>query len=242
MKKSESKKVVKNVPNWKKIKFIIYIIFGILSMLLILVPLITNFSSSNVEAILRQYYAYSISIYVILIAIAAATTLPISIVLIAGRFVFGFWTSIIYAFLAIFIGASAVYLLSAKMGREFLIDYGNIKGKRLKAFNSLIHNNSVSITLLLNWVYFTPSNLAHMVAGITKMDFRKFLIITGIGNFPNVLAIAMIAEGVFTKNYLLFSSGILIILLITIIPLYIFRKHVREILMISFGKNKVHYD
>jgi len=90
--------------------------------------------------------------------------------------------------------------------------------------------------LILNSFYFFPSTLAHVVAGLTKTRFWKFIIPTMIGNFINFFFLGLLTLGISegNYNYVYLSFGILV--LNSLIPLLIYRKRVKEILKVSFGK------
>jgi len=219
----------------KEVKFYVFSIFSILSVALIFLAGILHYNTQSVSNLLLNYRNTALIIYVVLIAIAAATTLPISVVLVAGIFIFSFWEALLYAFLGIYLGSIAVYFFAKHTGKDFINEYTNLKGEKLKALHKLIKEKSLSLVILLNAVYFIPSNIGHIIGGILNMNFLMFLFAITIGNFPNVVGVALIVLGVYS-NYIYFFIGIVIIVLNTAVPLYIFRKHIRELVIIAFSK------
>ena len=57
--------------------------------------------------------------------------------------------------------------------------------EKLRVVKKMVEENSFGFLLILNSFYFFPSTLAHVVAGLTKTRFWKFIIPTMIGNFIN---------------------------------------------------------
>lgn len=216
-----------------KIRFVIFLAIIIISVIIVLFAGILHYNVESVKNLISNYYSISIIIYVVLIAIAAATTLPITVTLIAGILLFSFWAALFYAFLGVYLGALVMYLFSRLTGRGILENYA--KGRKLKALTKLIHGDKFGIVLLLNLVYFFPSNLAHIIAGITKLDFWKFSLATIIGNYPNVFAVALLTQGalIISARYIILS--VIILTLVTAIPLYIYRRHMRDMLLLGFS-------
>jgi uncharacterized membrane protein YdjX (TVP38/TMEM64 family) len=220
-----------------KTKWVIFLGIVILSLVITFFAGYLNYSVDHVQSLILHYKAISILIYIALIAIAAATTLPITVALIAGILVFTFTEALLYAFLGVYIGAFVMYILSIKTGKEAFHEYGKLGTGKLKILNRLLHKHSFSLALLFSFVYFFPSNIAHIVAGVTNMNFWKFSFVTIVGNFPNVFAVALLVVGVLRVNTFYFVSAIIILILVTIIPLYVYRKHMKDIILIAFSKD-----
>lgn len=218
----------------KKIKFILFIIFAVLSLVVVFFAGYLKWDIDVIKNLISMYYLLSILIYIILVAIAAATTLPISVIVAAGILIFSFPVAVLYAFIGILIGAYFVFLITRYSGKEFFKEYSRLKGGKLKAFNILLESNAFSFLMLLNFVYFFPSNLAHMVAGITNTKFSKFLFATAAGNFPNTFAVALFIEGLYKTNNIYIIISVCILILATAIPLYIYRKHMKDVIVLAF--------
>jgi uncharacterized membrane protein YdjX (TVP38/TMEM64 family) len=217
-----------------KLKFIIFIAVAVISILLVLFVGIFNYNVENVKGLISSHIIISIIIYIGLIAVASATTLPITVTLIAGILVLSFKEALLYALIGVYLGAFLLYLFSIKTGKGILHYYA--KGEKLKILDKLIHENAFSLVILLNFVYFFPSNLAHIVAGITNLKLRKFFIAM-FGNLINTSSVAIIILGILNQNYIYVSAGIIILVLVTVIPLYIYRRHMRDLIILGFSRN-----
>lgn len=227
----------KSRRNFKKLKFIIFFVFIILAIVLFIFASYLGYTPENIgEKLNNNYYYETIIIFIILIAIAAATTLPITAVMIPGIIFFSFQANIFYTTIGIFIGALFTFFMSRYLGKDYVKDYVKLKGGRVKALNDLIEEKSFKLILLLNLVYFFPSNIAHMVAGLTKTKFNKFLLATVMGNLPNTFAVALVIYGTYWLNSTYVICGVIILIIISIIPLYFYRKHIKELIILAYSQ------
>lgn len=223
--------------NYKKIKSIFFIIFVILSIFLVFFSEIIGFNQANLNLLIQKYSFMASIIFTILITIASATTLPISLVLVLGFLTFSPTETILLTILGTYIGASIIYFLARKTGSDFIKNYGDIKGQKLKALHQLIKNNPEKLTIIITLLYFTPSNIAGMIAGATKMKFSKFSIINTLCNLPGTFLITFIYFGITLNNPTYFIYAVIIMTLTTAIPLLVYKKHLKEIFVIIFNKN-----
>jgi len=221
---------------YRKIKSIIFILIAVFSVIAFFFADYLNYDTQTIKSLISQNYYLSVFIFLILIIVAAITTLPISAASIPGVLVFSFVNTLFYVMIGIVTGASLLYYLSKKLGRDFIKEYSDLKGGRLKAFNELLHENSFRFVILLNFVYFFPSNLAHMVAGITNLKISKFLFATIVGNFLNSFSIILLIFGIINKNTIYIFLGVLVLALTTLTSLYIFRRDIKDILILSFSE------
>ena len=214
----------------KKIKFFVFIIFFLSTLLLFFFAGAVHYNSESITGFLKAYGSFAVIIYMLLIALASATTLPITLVLIPGVIIFSFINSLIYAMFGIILGAIFTYFFSRYTGKDFLNEYAE-KRKKLK---NLIEKNSLPIVMILNFVYFFPSNLAHITAGITGLKFSKILIATIAGNFFNIFAILLIILGFYSSNNPYIFAGITILAASSLVPFIVYRKKVLSLIELVY--------
>ena len=222
--------------NYKKVKFAIFIIFIVLSLSLIFLSAYIGYNQENVIGILKSYINAAPLIFIGFVAFASATTMPISVSLVPGILIFTFTYTIVYAFIGIVLGAVFVYFLSKYTGRDYLKDYAEIKGERVKILNKLLKEDTFNLVMVLNLVYFFPSNLAHAVAGLTSLRFDKFLFATMLGNYLNFFFVTLIFYGAIYGNTTYIVLSVAAIIIITAIPLYLYRKNFKDLIILSFKK------
>jgi len=218
------------------LKGIIFIILIVISISAFLFADYLNYDVQTIKSLISQNYYLSVFIFLILIIVAAITTLPISVASIPGVLVFSLVNTVFYVMIGIVVGAFILYYLSKWLGKKFVDEYAELKGGKLRAFNELMHENSFRFVILLDFVYFFPSNLAHMVAGITNLKISKFLFATIVGNFLNSFSIILLIFGIINQNISHIVIASLVLALTTLIPLYIFRRDIKDILILSFSE------
>ena len=233
MKKSPKKVKINLVY---RIKFFMFFLFAILAMILFIFASYLGYTPNSIYNLFQTNSYYSILVYILLIAIASATTLPISAVLIPGVILFGFFYTILFAIIGILFGALFTYSMTKHFGMDFVQEYSELRGGKIKILKKLIEEKSLKLILLFNFVYFIPSNLAHMVGGLTKIKLWKFLVITAFGNLPNSFAFCLITYGVYYASPINIISGLIILVLSAIIPIYFYREHLKEIVILVFSE------
>jgi uncharacterized membrane protein YdjX (TVP38/TMEM64 family) len=220
----------------KKIKFIIFIIFLIISLGGFFVSLYLGYDSQDVSNILKQYYFIAPFLFTVFVILVSATTFPITIILIPGVLFFPITSLIIYTATGKLIGAFLVYFLAKYLGKDFLEEYLDLKRGRLKALNNLSHKNLLGLTALFICVYFFPSLIGYSIAGIKNIKLHIFTIITIIGDLANTFLVVAVIYGITHLNYNYIIFPIILILFITIISFILFRKDIKEVMVIGFGK------
>lgn len=230
-----TKKTYKKI-DFEKIKFFIFIIFSVISLLIIFLAGSLEYDVDKIQSFVSNYEQTSFIVYILLMALATMTTFPLSAILIVGIFMFSIFYTILLAIIGMFIGSILMYYFSKKMGKGFIRRYGDLKGGKLQAFNNLLDEKSFGVVMIFNMVYFLPSNLGSMVAGITNIKLWKFSLANILGNLPNTLGVVFLVAGLQNsdKDYLVFAMSVLI--LSTVISIYSYRSHLKDIFILAFGK------
>jgi len=222
--------------NAKRLRFYIFIAFVVLSILLVFFSGIMNYNEGTIGNLLLKYDYISMPIYILLVSIAIATTLPVSVAVLAGFFIFTLYELILLTILGMIAGIYFLFYASRKFGKEGFKEYVKLKGERLKAFRNLLEADSTSLIVLLTFVYFFPSNLAGVVAGITNTKFYRFAIICLIGNLINSAAFIFLAYGIYILSWIYIIPSSIVLVLNTAVPLYIYRKHMKDIIILAFNR------
>ena len=221
--------------NIKKIKFILLVLFIVLAVVFVIYALTLDYSSESLRETIENSYAPTI-VYFALMLIASATTLPYSPIIIPAIFLFSFKYAVIVGFIGVLLGGLLVYYISRVLGRDFVNEYVERRGGRLKVFNDFVEKKSLGVLILVNTFYFAPSNLAHTLTGVAKTRFSLYFIVMALGNFFNFFGFSLATYGFILGNVAFISLGIIILVSESLIPLYIFRKHIRDLFIISFSK------
>jgi uncharacterized membrane protein YdjX (TVP38/TMEM64 family) len=220
----------------KRIKLWIFIAFFIISFLLVLFSGVINFDESTLGGILSQGFYISVILYTLLISITVSTSLPSSVVAFAGIALFPLYSIIPMTAVGIFLGLSFMYYFTKKFGEEGLESYAKLKEKQLHAFLNLIKLKSTSIVVLFTFFYFFPSNLASVAAALSDMKFKKFISIAFVGNTLNFSSFIFLSYGIYSANLYYIIPSVLILLALSLVPIYIYRRSIGDILTFIFNK------
>ena len=216
----------------KKLKITIAILkFTLLLFILIGMPLyiyfyqhqiIEQFSSvEQIEAFFETYKAQSIYVYLIL------QTLQIIICILPGQglqfaagYMYGFGMGYLWSLVGALIGTVISYYLAKILGRDALyLFFGEERIKEmLTKFNS---KKAMILVFLFYLIPGLPKDLCSYVAGISKMKFSAFLIISLVGRSPAMMGSLLIGNFVQIGGYtwaiviavvaiILFITGVLL--------------------------------
>jgi uncharacterized membrane protein YdjX (TVP38/TMEM64 family) len=157
-------------------------------------------TSSLIEKI-DSFKEISFAIFVLLIIFECVfAPFPPLILYIAGGAIFGWFTAGILAVIGNFLGASIAFQLSRNYARGWAAK--KIPENLLKKLDNFsLKYGSLSIFFLrLNPL--TSSDLFSYAAGLTKMDFKKFLLATTLALIPTIFLQTYLGEKVQEIPYL----------------------------------------
>jgi uncharacterized membrane protein YdjX (TVP38/TMEM64 family) len=123
----------------------------------------------------------------LLVADAVFLPLPATIILVANGLVFGLWTGAIVSLTGSLLGGTIAYAIGRYFGRELLARF--LSTERLDATDRIMAKYGGWALVLERWIPGVPGDPMSYAAGITRMPFIKFLVLTSIGLIPaNVVA------------------------------------------------------
>jgi uncharacterized membrane protein YdjX (TVP38/TMEM64 family) len=222
--------------NVKKLKFYILVVLAAISILLVLFSSIIGYNPERFKFILETYGVPQL-LYILWIILATATTLPISVVMIAGIVYFSFFNAMLYTFIGMLIGAVGTFYASRWLGHDFVRQAAGIKGQgRIHIFNQLIHRHSLAYVVLLAFIYAFPSNLGFMIAGVTDVRLRDVLWITVLGLFTTGLGIGWLILGGLNGSLTYILLGAALLLAVNLIPLVMYWSHLKRIIILAYSE------
>ena len=110
---------------------------------------------------------------------------PVSLLAIAGAYVFGFWQGVLYAFIGLTIGSTLCMLLGRRFGRP-LVDR-LIDPKSMATFDRFTEKRGpifFFIIFVLPWV---PDDLACYAIGLSHLSLKLMIPLAAIGRMPSVI-------------------------------------------------------
>jgi uncharacterized membrane protein YdjX (TVP38/TMEM64 family) len=226
------------IVNFKKIRN--YILIGLLIICIgvIVFESSFNFNQKILTNLFNQYDDFAQPLYVLIILVSLFIGLIPSAVVLAGTFIFSLSTIIILTSIGIILGIPLIFIISKKIGHKSFDEYINLDKNKEKKLRNIFKNDSTALIILFNFVFFLPSNLGCIVGGLRGSKMIKPIIISIVGNLINQISFIFIMFGFLNDNLNYLIPALVAIVLNTGIALIIYRKDIKDVLMITF-KRKV---
>lgn len=110
---------------------------------------------------------------------------PISLLAVAGAYVFGFWAGALYAFIGMGIGSSLNMILGRRFGRP-LVDK-LIDPKSMATFDRFTQQRGPIFFLVIFIMPWVPDDLACYAIGLSHLSLRLMMPIAAFGRMPSVI-------------------------------------------------------
>lgn len=172
-----------------------------------------------VQEMINSTGGYAAFVFVI-ISFLQVTFIPIpgAVTILAGNYLFGFWTSLLLSYVGMMIGSIFAFWLGRKIGRPFVnwvVGDQEVVEKYLNRLNG-------KETILLFFMFLLPlfpDDMLCTVAGITKLSYLKYFIIQIITRFTSIFGTLIFMSGEFIPyNF----WGITLIVVLSILALIAF--------------------
>lgn len=150
--------------------------------------------------------------------------LPLGIFIAFNMIVFGNFIGFIISWISTIIGCSIAYYFSDKLFSKYLLNK-TVTNSKLKRIVNIVKNIDMSNLVIIMALPLTPAFLINIASGITKMNYKKFLISTFISKISIVLFWGLVSKNIIT-NYKDIKT--IIVTIILIVAAYIFSKLVNK--------------
>lgn len=144
--------------------------------------------------------------------------LPAFLTTVAGTLVFGPWETIVISVFAQMLGAVVAFLIGRKLGRKVV---GWIAGEeRTKKWTETLNKGKYVFFLMMLFPFF-PDDLLCLVAGLTDMSYRFFIVTNLITRPLAIVCTCFLGSGLFIpfSGYWLILWAVLIAAVITLLVL-----------------------
>src|SRR5262245_1861752 len=126
----------------------------------------------------------------LMVAQSVAVPVPVTLLMVANGLVFGIWNGMLVSFIGGFIGALFAFYLGRRLGRKVVEHV--VPRPALDAADRLMARRGGWAIVIGRWVPGIPCDPLSYAAGITRMPWGKFIVLTVIGLVPANLATAFI--------------------------------------------------
>jgi len=147
-------------------------------------------------SITQSHKVLAALLFVSLYSVIAGLSLPgAAIASIAGGFLFGLMLGTILNITAATLGATALYLaVQWGVGESFVRRLDALEGRSNKIVSRL-RKNEVSVLLSLRLVPVVPFFAVNLLAAISRVGFRNFVLTTSVGILPGAIVFTSIGVG-----------------------------------------------
>src|SRR5512139_60046 len=110
---------------------------------------------------------------------------PVSLLAIAGAYVFGFWQGVLYAFIGLTIGSALCMILGRRFGRP-LVDR-LIDPKSMATFDRFTEKRGPVFFFIIFVMPWVPDDLACYAIGLSHLSLKLMIPLAAIGRMPSVI-------------------------------------------------------
>lgn len=166
----------------------------------------------KINLLLQNHQTKSSLIYVLLqITQTVVTIVPGQVIQLAGGYAFPFILGFILSITGISVGTSIAFYLTRILGQDAMeVVFGDKKINEL--IDKLNSKKGIAFLFVLYLVPGLPKDLGAYAAGLSKIKFKPFLILSLIGRIPGLSFTLMLGSFLYKQSYI----GIILISIIII--------------------------
>jgi uncharacterized membrane protein YdjX (TVP38/TMEM64 family) len=146
-------------------------------------------------------------------AVAATLLLPAAPFTIGAGLLFGPVLGTVTALVGATTGATGAFLLGRFLGRGAVEQFG---GRRVAALDGYLSRRGFVAVLLVRLVPLFPFNLISVVAGVTGIPIRDYVLATAVGIVPGTIAYAALGGTIEDPTSPAFLTALAIFVLVTL--------------------------
>jgi uncharacterized membrane protein YdjX (TVP38/TMEM64 family) len=143
--------------------------------------------------------------------------IPASPLILIGGYVFGSLLGSLYSIIGITIGSLFAFHLAKRLGRPFVKKIVN--KKYINKFDKIKENNLAVTLFVLFLLPMLPNDAFCYLAGLTKLHYKKYLLIVALGRLPVVIMLSFLGFQISKLNTLFTVIAIVLLIFISIILL-----------------------
>lgn len=219
--------------NSKK-KFILFVGFILLSIIIAILSGYFGFNLSSLEKLVAANYIISVIIYLLLFIFLIAFSFSATALLFAGIVFFSVPILIVCAMMGIMGGAIFHYFIAKKLGKDYVRNYLERRGGNVEKFDEILEKHNFKTILIFSAAFIIPPIIPNLLGGIMKINLKKFSVATFFGNLPNTILTVYFVKGILYSNALDVYVSIVGITIVTIVALYFYKGELKSIMHLSF--------
>jgi uncharacterized membrane protein YdjX (TVP38/TMEM64 family) len=126
-----------------------------------------------------------LALIVLIIVQTVLAVSPVSLLAVAGAYVFGFWPGVLYAFIGLAIGSALCMILGRRFGRP-LVDR-LIDPKSVAIFDRFTEKRGPIFFFVIFVMPWVPDDLACYAVGLSRLSLKLMIVLAAFGRMPSVI-------------------------------------------------------
>jgi uncharacterized membrane protein YdjX (TVP38/TMEM64 family) len=161
----------------------------------------------------RRFAANPASPFIVISSYIAGVIIlfPVTILTLATILIFGPVSGFAYAALGSICSASATYWIGRFLGRRYV---RKVAGRRLNQLSRFLASRGILTVCLATMLPLAPFGVVNMVAGVSRIRFRDFVIGSALGVLPPIAGMTIFERGLQTMLRHPTPSNLLIIIVV----------------------------
>ncbi|PEY36384.1 hypothetical protein CN354_14930 [Bacillus cereus] len=152
------------------------------------------FSAENMNQLVESYRAFGPLLGIGLPMVEALIpALPLIVFVMANAVAFGLWFGFLYSWFGSVLGALIVFSVIRRFGRSRFFSFVNKHPKVRKAMGWIERKGFAPIFILFCFP-FTPSALINVVAGLSRISRRQFVLALALGKLVMIFILSYIGS------------------------------------------------
>ncbi|PFD97869.1 TVP38/TMEM64 family protein [Bacillus cereus] len=152
------------------------------------------FSAENMNQLVESYRAFGPLLGIGLPMVEALIpALPLIVFVMANAVAFGLWFGFLYSWIGSVLGALIVFSVIRRFGRSRFFSFVNKHPKVRKAMGWIERKGFAPIFILFCFP-FTPSALINVVAGLSRISIRQFVLALALGKLVMIFILSYIGS------------------------------------------------
>lgn len=153
--------------------------------------------------------------------------IPGPVFTIAGGYAYGIVWGTIYSYIGTLLGSILVFYLARRFGRPFVERV--VSKKDLQHFDVMYKKKGkISLFITRTMPILFPNDAISFAAGLTKITYKEYILLSAIGYVPNILILTFFGEKISSNNPWL-------VIILTVIGmsvlLYLFRHMIKQLVI-----------
>ncbi|MDM5153788.1 TVP38/TMEM64 family protein [Bacillus sp. DX1.1] len=150
------------------------------------------FSEENMDQIVESYRAFGPLLGIGLPMVEALIpALPLILFVMANAVAFGLWLGFLYSWIGSVVGALIVFSVIRRFGRSRFFSFVN-KHPKVRSAMGWIERKGFAPIFVLFCFPFTPSALINVVAGLSRISRRQFVLALALGKLVMIFVLSYI--------------------------------------------------